>query len=193
MAVNAKETKNVVISSEPKSALLVVDAQVGVLGSVWESKRLVGNIKTLVGRARESKTPIVWVQHSDQELKYGSESWKLADDFTPQPNELVIHKRYNSSFADTDLERWLREAGIKRIILTGAATNWCIRATAYSAMDRGYDIVIVSDGHSTENLQLADGTGVQAKDIIDEFNAVMCWISAPSVRVEVKTTSEVTF
>jgi len=60
-------------------------------------------------------------------------------------------------------------------------TNWCMRATAYSAMDRGYDVVVVSDGHSTENLEPRAGKVILAKDIIDEFNSVMPWMSAPNV------------
>ena len=67
-----------------------------------------------------------------------------------------------------------------------SVTNWCMRATAYSAMDRGYDVVVVSDGHSTENLEPRAGKVILAKDIIDEFNSVMPWMSAPNVRVEVK-------
>ncbi len=180
-------------STETKSALVVIDAQVGVLAAVWDLTRTAGNIETLVGKARSSGTPVLWVQHSDQELKYGSDLWKLSPNFQPEPADAVIHKRYNSAFASTDLETRLEHLGVKRLVLAGAATNWCVRATAYSAMDRGYGLVIVSDAHSTENLELRSGKFISAEDIIDEFNSVMQWISAPGIRVEVKTTSEVTF
>lgn len=178
---------------EPSSALVVVDAQVGVLESIWDSKRIVGNIEALVQKARSSGVPVLWVQHSDQELKYGSAAWYLASNFKPAEGESIIHKKYNSSFAETDLEVKLRQLGVKRLVLAGAATNWCLRATAYSAMDRGYDLVIVSDGHSTVNLETNQGRIIPAADIIEEFNSVMRWIRAPGVRVDVKSTSEVTF
>jgi len=58
-------------SSEPpmhtKSALLVVDAQVGVLSTIWESKRVIGNLEKLVGKARTAGVPVIWVQHSDDD------------------------------------------------------------------------------------------------------------------------------
>ncbi|MFT3819709.1 MAG: isochorismatase family protein [Rubrivivax sp.] len=104
-----------------KSALLVVDAQVGVLSSIWESKRVIGNLEALVSRARKQGVPVIWVQHADDdELKHGSENWKLAPNFVPAPSEAVIHKKYNSSFAQTDLDRKLKALGVSRIVLRPA-------------------------------------------------------------------------
>jgi nicotinamidase-related amidase len=193
VATFAQEENKEMNSVEPKSALVVVDAQVGVLESVWDAKRIVGNIEALVGKARSSGTPVLWVQHSDQELKYGSVAWNLASNFKPAAGEYLIQKKYNSSFAETDLEVKLKQLGVKRLVLAGAATNWCLRATAYSAIDRGYNIVIVSDAHSTTNLEPSKGRLIPAADIIEEFNSVMRWISAPNVRVDLESTSEVTF
>lgn len=176
-----------------KSALVVVDAQTGVLSSVWESRRLVGNLEDLVRKARLSGAPVFWVQHSDKELKYGSDHWKLAPNLTALPSEALIQKNFNSAFANTVLDRRLRDLGVTRLVLAGAATNWCIRATAYSALDRGYDLTVVSDGHSTEDLQLAEGRSIPAQDIIAEFNKTMRWISVPDVGVLVVTTKDVQF
>jgi nicotinamidase-related amidase len=65
----AQDRKTKERSVVAKSALLVVDAQVGVLSSVWESGRILSNLETLVSRARAAGVPVVWVQHSDDELK----------------------------------------------------------------------------------------------------------------------------
>lgn len=183
-------------AAEPRatSALLVVDAQVGVLSSVWESKRVISNLETLVAKARSSGVPVIWVQHSDEEeLKYGSQGWKLAPNFVPTSTETVIHKRYNSSFASTDLDQRLRALGVSRIVLAGALTNWCIRSTAYAAVDRGYDLVLISDAHSTESLKLSDGKAVPAESIVAELNAVFEWLSVPNVRTAVKKTADMSF
>ncbi len=184
-------------SKEPKmsvkSALLVVDAQVGVLASVWESERVIGNLETLVKRAREGGVPIVWIQHSDGELVYGSDAWKLAPHFVPAAGEPVIHKKFNSSFANTELDQTLRSLGVSRLVLAGAATNWCVRATAYAAVDRGYHLALVSDAHSTETMQLPDGKVVSAESVVADLNTVFRWLSAPNVRTEVKPTAEVAF
>jgi nicotinamidase-related amidase len=180
--------------ARPTTALVVVDAQVGVLSSLWQSSRVVANIEVLVRAARQAGVPVVWVQHADEEeLKYGSDAWKLAPNFVPTASEVVIHKRYNSSFANTDLDQRLKAGGINRMVLAGAATNWCVRSTAYAALDRGYDLVLVSDAHSTQSMEFPDGRTVSAESIITELNTVMRWVSAPNVRTEVKMTSELVF
>lgn len=177
--------------SVPSSALLVVDAQVGVLASVWEAQRVTANLETLVAKARASGVPVIWVQHSDNELKYGSDAWRLAPGFVPTASELVIHKKYNSAFAGTDLEARLKSLGISRLVLAGAATNWCIRATAYAAVDRGFHLTLVGDAHSTESIPLPGGKVVPAEAIVNDLNTVFTWLSAPDVRTEVKSTAEV--
>jgi nicotinamidase-related amidase len=177
-----------------KSALLVVDAQVGVLSSIWESKRVIGNLETLVGKARSAGVPVIWVQHSDDdEMKYGSQGWKLAPNFVPSAKEIVIHKKYNSSFASTDLDQRLQALGVSRIVLAGALTNWCLRSTAYAAVDRGYNLALVSDAHSTQPLQLPDGKTIPAESIVADLNAVFEWVSVPNVRTEVSRTADVAF
>jgi nicotinamidase-related amidase len=177
-----------------RSALLVVDAQVGVLSSVWDSNRVVGNIEKLVARARSAGVPVIWVQHTDDdELKLGSPAWKLMPNFVPNAGEPVIHKRYNSSFANTDLDQRLKVFGATRIVLAGALTNWCLRSTAYAAVDRGYHLALVGDAHSTEPLKLADGKTVPAESIVADLNAVFEWVSVPNVRTEVRTSADVAF
>ncbi len=175
------------------SALLVVDAQVGVLSSVWQAERVIANLKRLVAKARAAGAPVIWVQHADNELKYGSDRWQLAPGFVPAPSEAVVHKQYNSAFARTDLDTRLKALGVSRIVLAGAATNWCIRATAYAAVDRGYQLTLVGDAHSTEPIPVPGGTDVPAEAIVNDLNTVFEWLSVPDVRTEVRSTADVAF
>jgi hypothetical protein len=64
-------------------------------------------------------------------------------------------------------------------VLAGAATNWCIRATAYAALQLGYDLTLVEDGHTTATMELDNGTKIEASSIIDELNACMAWLAYP--------------
>ncbi len=190
----AQETKTMSKPVPTKSALLIVDAQVGVMSSVWEAQRVVSKIERLVSKARTAGVPVIWIQHSDDdELKRGSASWKLLPNFIPTTAEPVIHKRYNSSFADTDLDQRLKALSASRLVLAGALTNWCIRSTAYAALERGYHVALVSDAHSTESLRLPDGKTVPAESIVAELNAVLTWVSVPNVHTEVKQTKDVGF
>ena len=177
-----------------RTVLLIVDAQVGVLTSIWESKRVIGNLKELVRKARSANVPVIWVQHSNsRNLKFGSENWKLDPEFTPTATEVVIHKKYNSSFAKTSLDRRLKADGVSRIVLAGAATNWCVRSTAYSAVEHGYNLTLVGDAHSTETLNFPDGRTVAALSIVMDLNATFKWMRVPNVDTAVINTADVVF
>lgn len=95
------------------------------------------------------------------------------------PDEVVVHKQFNSSFEHTTLEEELARLGVTHITLVGAATNWCIRATAYGALDRGYDLTLVKDAHTTETMELKDGTRIEAANVVQELNIAMTWLNYP--------------
>jgi nicotinamidase-related amidase len=163
-----------------KVVLLVVDVQVGVMRNVWDSPRIIKNIGAAVEKARRSSVSIIWVQHSDGELVYNSPDWKLVPELSPAEGEIQIHKQFNSSFEQTQLEETLARLGVTHIVLAGAATNWCIRATAYGALDRGYDLTLIKDAHTTETIDIEDGIKIEAINIIRELNIAMTWLSYPS-------------
>jgi nicotinamidase-related amidase len=90
-----------------------------------------------------------------------------------------IDKHWNSSFEQTPLEETLTHLDVSHIVLAGALTNWCIRATAYAALDRGYDLTLLEDAHTTEDIELDNGETISARDIILDLNIVMTWVSYP--------------
>jgi isochorismate hydrolase len=69
-----------------------------------------------------------------------------------QDSEPLVHKTYGDSFEGTDLEEVLARAGIGRLVVTGAQTDECIRSTIHGAFTRGYDVTLVGDAHTTEDL-----------------------------------------
>ncbi|MBL8351277.1 MAG: isochorismatase family protein [Burkholderiaceae bacterium] len=161
------------------SALLVVDVQVGVVAQAWDRDRIVVNISLAVRRAREAGVPVVWVQHDGDGLERGSAAWQWVPELEPLPGELRIHKRFNSAFEGTGLPGELDRLGVGRILLAGAATNWCVRATAYGALDRGYDVTLISDAHTTQDMAIEPGRVVEARSVIDELNVAMRWLAYP--------------
>ena len=162
-----------------KAVLLVVDVQVGVMGESWDSARIIKNVARVVERARADGVPVVWVQHSDEELPYGSPQWQWVPELVPAEGELLIHKKFNSSFEETELEEELAKLGATHVALAGAATNWCIRATAYGALDLGYDLTLIEDAHTTVTMDLDNGTKIEASNVVDELNVCMTWVSYP--------------
>lgn len=176
-----------------QSVLVVVDVQVGVMKDAWDPQRVIGNISTAVDRARSAKVPVVWVQHSNHELPQGSPQWQWVPELSPANDELLIHKSYNSSFEKTSLDAELARLGATRIVLAGAATNWCIRATAYGALDRGYDLTLLKDAHTTESVQLDGGGAIEAERVVQELNIAMRWLKYPGRMNNAVDAAEVEF
>lgn len=166
------------VRSGNQGVLVVVDVQVGAVDGTWEIEKVVANVALAVERARAAKVPVVWVQHNDEELVKGSPAWQWVAPLVPGPGEPVVHKNYNSGFEETDLETHLAALGTTHVVLAGAATNWCIRATAYGALDRGYDLTLVSDAHTTGDIDLGTET-VPAANIVRDLNVTMQWVSYP--------------
>jgi nicotinamidase-related amidase len=177
-----------------KTALLVVDVQAGVMAEAWDAPRIVGNIARTVERARAQAVPVVWVQHSDPgDLPRDSAAWQWVPELVPAPGELRIHKLFNSAFEQTALEDELEQRGISHLVLAGAATNWCIRATAYAALERGYDLTLVKDAHSTGDIALEGGVRIAAADLVKDLNIAMTWLSYPGRRNTTATAEAVAF
>lgn len=176
-----------------KPVLVVVDAQVAVLEGAWEAPQTIQNMAMAVKKAREQRVPVIWVQHADDELVYDTPGWQLVPELMPEAGEVHIYKQFNSSFEQTPLEETLGQLGATHITLAGAATNWCIRATAYGALDRGYDLTLVKDGHTTETITFQDGSTIEAADIILELNLAIKWLSYPGRTNRIVPAGEIDF
>ena len=165
-----------------KSVLLIVDVQVDVMSRAWQAPQVIDNVSRLVERARKQGVPLIWMQHSAEDLPYGSAQWQWVPDLAPAQGEALIHKLFESSFEQTALEDELAKRGATHIVLAGASTNWCIRATAYGALDRGYDLTLVEDAHTTTTMPLEDGASIDAENVVREFNISMTWVRYPGRR-----------
>ena len=59
--------------NRPNTALIVIDVQNGVVSGAYERDTVVANINGLVEKARSEDVPVVWVQHSSEELERGTD------------------------------------------------------------------------------------------------------------------------
>ena len=139
------------LADRPNTALLVVDVQNGVVAAAHARDAVVANIARLVEAARRARVAVVWVQQTDDDLARGSEAWRIVPDLAPGEGEAIVEKAYGDAFEDTVLERVLADLGVGRLIVVGAQTDACIRSTIHGAFARGYDVVLVSDAHTTED------------------------------------------
>ncbi len=57
----------------------------------------------------------------------------------------------------TELERMLRERGVERLVIGGLATDYCVRATAFDAIELGFEAVVLEDAIAAVDLEPGDG------------------------------------
>ena len=140
------------LENRPNTALLVIDVQNGVVEGNHGRDAVVANVASLVERAREEEVPVVWVQHSSEQLVRGSDAWRIVPELAPDDAEPRVEKAYGDSFEDTQLETVLSSLGVGRLVVAGAQSDACVRSTLHGAFVRGYDTTLVSDAHTTGDL-----------------------------------------
>jgi nicotinamidase-related amidase len=176
-----------------KAVLAVVDVQVGVMREAWEAARVIGNIARAVARARAQRVPVIWVQHTNQELAQDSPQWQWVPDLVPAAGEPLVHKRFNSAFEQTTFEDELARLGAAHIVLAGAETNWCIRATAYGALERGYDLTLLDDAHTATPIDLGNGVQIEVANVIRDLNIAIKWLEYPGRKNGIASAAAVDF
>ena len=179
------------IHNRTATALLVIDVQVGVVGAAYQREAVIANIQTLLTAARAAGTPVVWVQHSDDQLAINSPEWQYVPELVRLESEPLVHKLYGDSFEATDLEQVLAAAKVGHLVVVGAQTDACIRSTIHGAFTRGYDVTLVSDAHTTEDMS---EWGAPPPDvIIKHTNMYWGFQSAPGRTAKVVATKEIAF
>jgi nicotinamidase-related amidase len=176
----------------PNAALLVIDMQRDVVGGAFEVDRVVQNINTLIDKARSEAVDVIWVQHSDEGMAEGSEGWEYVPELARKEDEPLVHKHYNDSFEETDLESLLSERKVGRLVVTGAQTDACIRATLHGALVRGYDATLVGDAHTTEDMR-EWGSPIGPEEAIGFTNLYWKWSAAPGRKGGTVATADVDF
>lgn len=178
--------------NRPKTALVVIDVQKGVVEHAYQRDLVVENIRSLVGKARAAGTAVVWVQHCDEDgLRAGSPEWEYVPELARQPDEPLVHKSYADSFEQTDLEQTLRSLAVGHLVVVGAQTDECIRSTLHGAIVRGYDATLVEDAHTTEDL--SEYGAPPPEKVIAHTNLYWSGHRAPGRTAGTVSTAEATF
>lgn len=161
---------------EDATALVIIDVQRGMFKSplippVFQGERLLQRIKKLLDWARASRLPVFYVQHcggAGHPLEEGSEGWRIYPSIAPQPGEVVIQKRYSDCFQETNLKHELDSRGIRKLVVAGIQSDFCVDTACRRAFSSGYEVTLVADAHSTW-----DDKVLTAEQIITHHNAVL--------------------
>ena len=156
-------------------ALIIIDMQNDFIieGAPIEcpgGRNIIPNIQKVRAWAKENDIPVFYTQemHRFQKIDYGLElerhepihclegtrGVEIIDELKPEDDEYVIIKRRYSGYYLTDLEVLMRAFNRKALILTGAATNVCVYATAVDAMQRDVHPIVLSDGVAGTSIEL---------------------------------------
>ncbi|GAB3819656.1 cysteine hydrolase family protein [Kribbella italica] len=148
---------------KPVDGLLIIDVQVGhVQGdhAVPDARPLAEQVAVLLDAAREAGALVVHVQNDGEEGQVdapGTPGWELH--FAPVAGETVIRKEYDDAFRETSLEELLTAAEVKSLVVCGLMSEMCVSATARTALDRGYRVVLPHDAHGTTGVPGTPGLG----------------------------------
>lgn len=163
------------------SALLVIDMQAGLLHGPQEphdKAGLLANVSHLIVAARSQQVPVFFAQHTGpagSPIAADSMVWQLAAELPRAQTDRCFNKARPSCFAGTPLLAWLQASDVKRLVIAGMKTEYCVDATCRAAADLGFDVVLVSDAHSTP-----DSGVLTAAQIIAHHNATL---AGPFVRL----------
>jgi nicotinamidase-related amidase len=171
------------------TALVVIDAQVGVVGEAYHHEEILENIQLLLDRARSSGTPVVYVQHNGLgEMERGKPLWEIHPKVFPREGEPIIQKRAPDSFHGTRLQEELEARGIKHLVICGGQTQYCVDTTVRRAVAAGYDVLLAGDAHTTDDSEIWS-----AEQIIAFSNQTLDGFWAGKQRVRVRPVREIHF
>jgi len=179
------------LSNRPNTALLVVDMQTGVVAGNHDRDAVIANIARLTQKARDEGVPVIWVRHQNKDLVKDETRWQIVVELEPQQGEPMIEKFYGDAFEDTGLDAVLAKLGAGRLVVMGAQSDACIRSTIHGAFTRGYDVTLVSDAHTTEDLT-AWGAPPPGQ-VIAFTNMYWAYQTAPGREAKVTKSAEVDF
>lgn len=180
------------LPNRPHTALLVMDAQVGVLANCEDRDAVIGRIAGLLGRARLAGAAVLWIQHLNEVFVEGSEPWAVHPAFCPAAGEVRLSTVFHNALDDEEVQAALERQGIGHLVVCGAMSDVCIRCTIHAALAHGYDVTLVGDAHTTEDLS-PYGSPVTPRQAIDYLNTCWEFTSSPGRETAVLDADEVDF
>jgi len=163
-----------------KSALIIIDMQQGSFTGAtprFDSDGLIKRLNTLANAVRAVNGVVIFVQHDGPEgdLHHPDlPGWKLLPSLHIGTDDVIVRKTSCDAFLGTALEALLKTRDIKRLIITGCATEYCVDTTVRSALARSFPTIVPADGHTTSNRP-----HLAAETIIEHHNAIWADFIAP--------------
>jgi nicotinamidase-related amidase len=155
---------------DPKTALLVVDLQKGIVGlpTAHPMDGVVKNAVALADAFRAQKLPVVLInvdnlapgraEHSFSVAAFPAGWTELIPELNRQPSDHLVTKRTWGAFTNTDLDRYLKENGATQVVVVGVATTAGVESTARFAHELGYNVTLAVDAMTDMNAEAHDNS-----------------------------------
>jgi len=152
---------------------------------VWRGEELADRIAALAQAARDRGVVVVAIQQTGPAgtpFDPQAPGWQLSARLGAQQTDLRVRKSATDSFFGTGLAELLAARDVDTVVVCGVATDYCVDATARSALSHGLDVVLVSDGHAP----VAGGdphAGLTPEQVVDHHNWVLSHAIHPGGRL----------
>lgn len=152
---------------------MVVDVQQGFRDSAFWGRRnnseCEQNIGRLIDHWRATGRPVVFVRHDSADPRSPLHPDQPGNAFqkvvTGEP-DLLVSKNVNSNFhSSADLDTWLRDAGIRQLVVCGITTTHCCETTARVGGNLGYEVHFPLDATHTFDRRSPRGDLVSAETL----------------------------
>jgi len=134
-----------------RTALLVIDVQpVWLRGALYTSDTvwISDKIAEILDLVRPTDIHVVYILDVSRRGEVSEESLGFPEQFAPANGELTSEKLYGNAFYETDLGDDLRDLGVATLLISGLASQSCVRATLNGAIDEGFEVIVIADGHT---------------------------------------------
>ena len=156
-------------------ALVIIDVQRGMFNipelQPFDSEATVSRIAGLLDRSRTAGLPVIFVQHdggNGHPLDIAGSGFPFHSDLSPRHGERIIVKTKCNAFDGTEIEHVIRVLGIRRVGVCGMQSQYCVDTFVRASSERGFEVELVSDGHTT-----FDTDTLKAEQIIAHHNETL--------------------
>ena len=149
-----------------KTALLLMDYQMGILANYPQSESVIGKVSQVLTRARDQRLTVGYVRVAFEDADYqeipdrnkafsalatarrlpnGAPESEIVSALKPEPTDIQVRKTRVGAMSTTDLHEQLQGKGIDTIVLAGVATSGVILSTVRDAADKDFRIFVLKD------------------------------------------------
>ena len=164
----------------PNTALLVIDIQEGITGkySVYkahadQAPAFIKSVNKVILMADSLRVPVIYIQqqtenwllnwNDDYVLAIGARGVAL-DQRMEIVSENIFTKPISDAFSNPELEEFLIEDQISKLLVTGLDIAGCAFNTSMAAKNRGYEVIVIEDAVISKNQELKEEKLIELKN-----------------------------